>query len=636
MMFRRTAALMTVSLLAAVAAMTAVAPVSATSSPTFLATLAGPSIANMYSSGVEWDTIDNRIVVADTGNNQIELYSPGSSGRCATCQFGTFGSGNGMLNSPRDVAVDGTGNIYVADAGNNRVQKFDSSGNFLWASPGNPSSACVFSQAKSTCLNSPIGVTWDATNNVLLVADTGDSLIKAFDGNGNWIWTSPAGKTLLGVTTPRDVTRGPGGYIWVSAYAQNQIKAFQVTSSGVWTQSPTVVLGDGTTGGHGSNQLNFPYNIAFSPDGQIGYVSDIGNDRIAIYNLSDLTNPQWLGQYGKRCSQPCPSPVPSGKFAFLRRVAVETNGDVIGDDFWGNGMFVYPPSAIPFNAQPPIYQIEGYHAPAPGFAQAFGVAVGSDGTTYGVDRLNQRVERFDSGGNFLNTSGVRGSTNPDSFSWPEDVAVAPDSTVWIADTRNSRLQHWPANLALPSPYPDIGTKGAGLGQFNYPEGLTLDSNGMVWVADTNNNRIQSYDPTDGRFTVYGSSGNASCQFNHPQAVAASPSGVVYVADTSNNRIVEMDVSGGLCNSFLNIYSASLSGPQGVALAGDGSVWVADSGNNAVVHLSASLSNLGNGFGGPGTGNYAFNDPHSLAIFGTTLFVADTYNNRVQEYSIRRK
>jgi tripartite motif-containing protein 71 len=596
--------------------------------PRFSKTLAGPSVASMYSSGTEWDAIHGRIVVADTGNNRVEFYSPKTGNR--TGMFGTYGSSNGQLNSPRDIAIDGSGNIYVADAGNSRVEKFTSTGAFVWASQGTPTSKCKSTQADSTCLNSAIGVTWDATNNVLLVADTGDNLIKAFDANGNWLWTSPPGATL-GVLNPRDVTRGPGGYLWVSAYQENQIKAFPVTSAGVWTDTPRVVLGDGTPAGHGNNQLSFPYNIAFSPSGTIAYVSDIGNDRIAVYNIANLSDPVWLGQYGKRCDEPCPSPVPSGEFAFLRRVAVETNGDVIGDDFWGNGMFIFPPATNPFVANAPLLQIAGTHAPAPGFAQAFGVTVGSDGTVYGIDRLNQRIERFNSSGGFMNAAAFRG-VGVDAFSWPEDAAVAPDGTLWVVDTRNARLEHWPADLSETG-VTDIGSKGAGVGQLNYPEGLSVASDGVVWVADSNNNRVESYTPSSGKFAVYGSVGTGTCQFNHPEAVSVTAAGKVYVADTLNNRVVEMTVSGGACTGFTATYATGLDGPQGIAVGTDGTVWVADSGNDRIVHLGATLANLGDGFGGSGDTNLEFNDPHSLAVFGTILYVADTYNNRIQEYNI---
>jgi tripartite motif-containing protein 71 len=621
--------------------------------PTFMATLAGASVAAMYSSGFAWDPVNHRIVVADTGNNQIEFYSATGT---LLGEFGSFGSGNGEFNSPREVTIDGSGNIYVADAGNSRVEAFTSTGGFLWATqdlPGwtNSIGGCLYPERNTVCLNQPIGVGWDPVGNALLVADTGDSYIKALNlSNGTWIATSPSGKNTLGFTDPRGVTRGPGGYIWVSAYEQNQIKAYQVTGTGS-TQTWTLKVTLGSTAGHGNNQLSFPYNVAFSADSTYAYVADIGNDRIAIYNISNLSDPTWVGQYGSRCNQPCGDPGQTkgdtGKFAFLRRVFVEGSdgpnpGAVFGDDFWGNGMNAWNP---PVDNVPGAFleQISGVHAPAPGFAQAFGVAVGPGPapSVYGVDRLNQRIEQFVQPTNaFVTASGVRGSTKvADGFSWPEDAAVAPDGTVWLADTRNSRLQHWPANLSTTG-VTDVGSKGTGSGQFNYIEGLTVDSSGVVWVADTDNNRIESYNPTDSQFVVYGGLGSGVCQFDNPQGVAIGSAGQVYVADTLNNRIDEFTISGGTCNpsSWLT-YSTGLHGPQGVAAAADGTLWVADSGNNEVVHLSGGLTNLGDGFGSLGNGTMQFDDPHSLAVYDNIstnthmLYVADTYNNRIQEFNI---
>ena len=155
-----------------------------------------------------------------------------------------------------------------------------------------------------------------------------------------------------------------------------------------------------------------------------------------------------------------------------------------------------------------------------------------------------------------NTGGFRG-IGTDAFSWPEAAAVAPDGTLWVADTRNSRLEHWPANLSTTG-VTDVGTKGAGVGQFNYIEGLTVDSSGVVWVADSNNNRIESYNPSGGKFTVYGARGSGTCQFNHPEAVAVGSGGQIYVADTLNNRIVEMSVSGGC---LLGLHSHLFHGPE---------------------------------------------------------------------------
>ena len=69
------------------------------------------------------------------------------------------------------------------------------------------------------------------------------------------------------------------------------------------------------------------------------------------------------------------------------------------------------------------------------------------------------------------------------------------------------------------------------------------------------------------------------------------------------------------------------------MAPDGTVWVADTQNNRLVHLSANLTDLGDGFGSLGNGNTQFFNPHDLAFGNDKMYVADTYNNRVQMFSM---
>jgi hypothetical protein len=68
------------------------------------------------------------IYVADSGNNRIEKFGP--NGKYLS-QFGSFGSGDGQFSYPVGLAFDNGGNIYVSDVGNNRIQKFDSDGKYL-------------------------------------------------------------------------------------------------------------------------------------------------------------------------------------------------------------------------------------------------------------------------------------------------------------------------------------------------------------------------------------------------------------------------------------------------------------------------------------------------------------------------
>lgn len=597
----------------AVVAVGAVSAPAAAAPPPYLGTLVGPSQAAMYPSGTEVDRVHDRLVVADTGRDRVLLYSLAGA---PLGGFGSYGTGPGQLASPRDVAVDEAGDIYVADAENNRIQKFSADGVFQWERGG-------LNKGAET-LNTPIGVTWDAQYDQLLVASTGQSLIKAYAADGTRRWNSPTGDAL-GAHGMRDVSRGPDGRLWVTAYKEHQIKVYDVnaTTGNVSSTTPVWVLGDGVASGGGDGQLNFPYNVVFSADGDTVYVSDTGNGRVARWDLGGA-QPQWLPAWGGRCDahpQPCDDPPGDpGRFNHLRRVAIDEAGDVYAADFWGGGFWVFGPNGDVLRA------IEGAEAPAPGVAEPYAVDVAPSGQVYVMDRLNHRIQRFAANGTYLNRVGARG-TQLGTFSWPEGLTVGPDGAVWAVDTRGDRIERFAADLST-SGITQAGSTGTAVGRFNYPSNADVGAGGVVWVVDTRNHRIQKYDPVTSSFSVLGAQGSGNGQFLDPMGIAVTAD-AVYVADTGNDRIQKLALDG----TWLASYGTGLDGPEGVEVAPDGTVWVADTQHSRLVHLSAGLADLGDGFGSLGTGDTQFFNPHDLAFGNDRMYVADTYNNRVQVFSV---
>src|SRR5438876_332613 len=117
--------------------------------------------------GVATDGSGN-VYVADYGNDRIQKFD--ASGTFVTA-WGSGGAGNGQFNCPYGVATDGSGNVYVADDGNHRIQKFDASGTFLttWGSDGSGNGQFHF----------PHGVATDGSGNVY-VSDTNNQRIQEF------------------------------------------------------------------------------------------------------------------------------------------------------------------------------------------------------------------------------------------------------------------------------------------------------------------------------------------------------------------------------------------------------------------------------------------------------------------------
>lgn len=114
------------------------------------------------------------IYVADSGNDRIVKFDPNGN---YLMQFGISGKNDGQFMEPRGVAVDHQGNIYVADTMNERVQKFDSGGKFLLKFSSNGTDDGQFH---------PYGITVDKSGFVY-ITDVGNQRIEKFDSLGNFL-----------------------------------------------------------------------------------------------------------------------------------------------------------------------------------------------------------------------------------------------------------------------------------------------------------------------------------------------------------------------------------------------------------------------------------------------------------------
>ncbi len=169
-----------------------------------------------------------------------------------------------------------------------------------------------------------------------------------------------------------------------------------------------------------------------------------------------------------------------------------------------------------------------------------GLAVAPDGSLYVADLRNNRIQHFAADGSLINAWGTfadssQGAAPGGTFYEPWDVAVAQDGTVFVSDTWNHRIQVFSPSGEFIRTWGYFG-QAENSDAFWGPRGLAIDAAGRVYVADTGNKRIAIFEP-DGTFVAqFGTAGLEPGMFDEPTGVAIGQDGIVYVADTWNQRV----------------------------------------------------------------------------------------------------
>lgn len=170
-----------------------------------------------------------------------------------------------------------------------------------------------------------------------------------------------------------------------------------------------------------------------------------------------------------------------------------------------------------------------------------GIAVAPDNSVYIADSRNHRIVHFSAEGQLLQAWGVfaDGTLSPapaGAFNEPWGVAVGPDGSVYVSDTWNHRIQKFTADGQPLLTWGTFGFSSESKLNFYGPRGIEVSADGKVFVADTGNKRIVVFDSNGNYITEFGRAGFGIGEFDEPVDVGISPNGLVYVTDTWNQRV----------------------------------------------------------------------------------------------------
>jgi cysteine-rich repeat protein len=644
------------------------------------------SVGMAYPHGVAVDAAGN-VYVADLNNNRVRRVD--AAGRITTIAgngtISTAGDGGQATSSglwhPTGVAVDGLGNLYIADKDAHRVRRVDPNGIITTvAGDGTQGFVGDGGAAINAKLYYPIAVAVDGLGN-LYIADSGNHRIRRVDtmgtittlaGNGTPGFSGDGGvATSAQLNSPSGIVHDGAGRLYIADTANHRIRRLEL---GVGFIYP--VAGNGTPGYSGDGgdarlaQLRNPFGVAYESGALL--VADTDNHRIRRIDLS-LATPSiaTVAGTGMQGYGGDGGAATSARLSFPRGVAVEASGGIFIADhdnqrirrmtggqistFAGNGTHGYRP--------------EGTAATSVALIFPARVAFDAAGNGYVADTHGHRIRRVEptgamttiAGTGIFGSSGDGGPASAAQLAQPHGILVDAAGVIYIADTSNHRIRRIATNGTITT-IAGTGIFGSGgddgpatSAQLAFPYDVAIDASGNLYIADGSNHRIRRI-ATTGTITTIAGTGTAgyagdnaaatSAQLRNPHDVELDGAGNLYIADTDNHVIRRIDTNGtittiagtgtaGYSGDGVAI-TAPLSSPFGIALDAAGALYIGDSGNNRIRRVSggmiATVAGVGtvghHGDGGAAT-SAQMQRPYGVVVRNGSLYFADNFNSLIR-------
>jgi len=650
--------------------------------PSVLALLAGAPLSGQGSidgaglaaeffspTGVAVDSSGNTYV-ADTGNSTIRKITVAGVVTTLAGTAGITGSADGtgaaaQFNSPSGVAVDASGNVYVADSGNSTIRMITSAGVVTTLAGSAAATGSTDGTGAAALFNGPANVAVDSTHNVY-VADTNNDTIRKITSAG--VVTTLAGTagvtgSLDGTGTaalfsgPTDLALDVAGNLYVADTNNNTVR--KITALGVVSTlagtAGTVGSADGTGA---AAQFNDPSGVVVDATGNV-YVTDTGNGTVREITAAGVVS-TLAGTAGTTGSA---DGTGAAVFNGPTGIALDSSDNAYVADTGNNTIREISVAGVVTTlagTAPNSGDVDGTGASAQFNAPA-GVATDSSGNTYVADTGNSTIREINPAGVVTTLAGMAGTTGSiddtglaAQFSAPSAVAVDSANNIYVADTGNNTIRKISAGGVVTTLAGTAGITGSADGtgaaaSFSSPTGVAADSAGNVYVADSANNTVRKITPAGVVTTLAGTSGTsgsvdgtgAAARFNGPADITVDATGNVYVTDMNNDTVRKI-TSAGVVSTLAGTagtlgsadgtgIAAQFSAPAGITTDVSGNIFVADMNNDTIRKITAAgvvstvvgvAGNAGYKLGAlPGL----IGAPNGLAMLpnGSLVFSADT-------------
>ncbi len=656
-----------------------------------------------HPTGTAKDSAGN-LYIADCNNNVVRKVAAGTGVITTVVGTGIAGySGdNGPATSaeldfPYGLALDIAGNLYISDSGNYVIREVSATTGMITTYAGNGSG--IYSgdngPAASAGLGYPFGIAVDGTGNLYIALAYSNRIREVAAGTGTITTIAGTGQvsypyqgdnglaTSATLFSPRGIATDSAGDLYIADTDDNVIREV-LKSNGVISTvaggngSGSPVSGYSGDGGPAtSGQLNHPSSVAVDSAGNI-YIADTDNSVIRKVNASNGIMNTVAGN-GSVCTSNGEDggPATSGELCSPKGITVDHSGNLyVADTQWSRvreaTASALPPMAV---TATPVFSVSAGTYASP---QSLTITDATPGAAIYVNMIGSSI------------SAPGGPTTPTTLEGPGfyngPIDVAGTITIQAISVAPGNLPSAPVTAAYTITAPPVavistvagnGTYGfsgnggpATSAEISSAEGLAVDGAGNLYFADSANQLVSKVSATTGAISAVagdatstagytGDNGPATnARLNTPSGLAFDSAGNLYIADVRNNVIRKVTISTGLITTVAGngragvppnlgdggpATSATLNGPNEVAFDSSGNFYIADTSDNLVRKVTTSTGIIttvagggngtstsgGNGDGGPATSAFLI-APGALAIDGAgNLFITDVGGGRVR-------